>query len=930
MVAAALMALASNGAVAGNKPLYKPVPSWVLPAPPINLASLTDASAAILVLDQQQKLEAGRVWVYQDTATRVSSEQALIQLGTIKLDWSPDHGDLIVHRVQILRGGQTIDLLKSRGPLSVLRRELGLEQLLITGVLTATMSVPGLQVGDVLCVSYSTTSSDPALRGAMDSIAFLPAEPVRIGFARARILWRANDDVRWKALSRTAAPKMSNVGNYRELTVALPLAKQPDIPGDAPQRYRPLPLLELSTFPDWQTVSRTVAPLFVDAAAARPGSPLAAEIARIAAASGDPRVRTALALQSVQGNIRYLAISLDHGNLVPQLPERTWAVRYGDCKAKTVLLLTMLKGLGVAAEPVLANLGLGDYLDERLPSARAFNHILVLATVDGKPVWLDGTGGGARLADLDDTPNLRWVLPLRRDGAPLQRVVTHADARPRVELAETIDLTAGIGVPAPFKAEITLRGPIAEQMKSASAQITEAKRRELIDGLVRRSAQPGVIVTRDLKYDDATGTVTIHATGITSGVWARDDQRYQISVDRTLPRIGFSGDRARVEWKAIPVATSGVNTTRTHTTILLPARGTGFALEGERSLPTPVAGVRIQRMASLSGTTASIDDRTEETAIEIAPANIPATRARVTQAKSRALKLLAPRDYPPRWRVVGEATRSGALKPLDAALGKAIAEAEPSDKPAAYRARAEFRAGVFDRKGAIEDLSVVIATRPDIVTYLARASLRRAMRDDTGALADAKAAYALDPGSLPVIGTLARLQAEQGQRDAAMAMIADGIATGGEQKAAYLSLKAELLGQAKQADEALAAADEAIAAKPGDAELLNNRCWLKGTLGVKLDTALRDCTKAIELGDAAAQALDSRAMVYLKMGRLDDAKTDLDAALDQNPELAQSLFVRAVIEKRQGAAARAAADLAGARLMLPRVDEDYARYGVKA
>jgi len=927
--AALLAALISGAAAAGNKPLYKPAPAWVLPAPPIDPASLNDTSAALLVLDQQQRLEDGRVWVYTDTATRVVSQQALMQLGTVKLDWSPDHGDLIVHRLQILRGGQTIDLLKSREPLSVLRRELGLEQLLITGVLTATMSVPGLQVGDVLRISYSTTSSDPALHGAMDSTAFLPADPARIGFARARILWKLKDDVRWKALSKVAAPKIADIGQYRELTVTLPLARQPEIPGDAPQRYHPLPLLETSTFPDWQSVSRTVAPLFVDAATVRPGSPLAVEIARIAAASTDPRVRTALALQSVQGNIRYLAISLDHGNLVPQIPEKTWTVRYGDCKAKTVLLLAMLKGLGVEVEPVLASIGLGDYLPERLPSARAFNHILVRGTIGGKTLWLDGTGGGARLADLDDTPNLRWVLPLRTAGATLEHIETHADARPRFEIAETLDLSAGIGVAAPFSAEITVRGPAAEQFKSASAQINEAKRRELIDNFVRQATRQAVIVTRDLDYNAQTATATIRATGITGGDWRREDQRYQLPIDRTLPKIGFAGDRARAEWKAIPVATGGVGSLVTHTTIKLPRNGAGFALEGERSLPGPIAGVRIKRVATLSGATASVEDRVEATAAEIAPADIPATRARVTQAQSRALKLLAPRDYPPRWRVVSEAGRSGALKPVDAALGKAIDEADINEKPAHLLARAQFRAGVFDRKGAIIDLTTAIASRPSTAAYLVRAALRRDVRDDIGALADAKAAYALDPGALPVIATFTRLQAEQGQRDAALALIEEKVSSGGEQKAAYLGLKAELLARAGRADDALTAVDAAIAAKPGDPEFLNNRCWIKGTLGVKLDTALKDCTKAIELGDATAQALDSRAMVYLKMGRLDDAKADLDAALDQNPELAQSMFVRAVIEKRQGATARAADDFTGARLMLPRVDEEYARYGVK-
>ena len=128
-------------------------------------------------------------------------------------------------------------------------------------------------------------------------------------------------------------------------------------------------------------------------------------------------------------------------------------------------------------------------------------------------------------------------------------------------------------------------------------------------------------------------------------------------------------------------------------------------------------------------------------------------------------------------------------------------------------------------------------------------------------------------------------------------------------------------------DGALAAIDDAIESSPGNPSLLNMRCWLKGTLNVGLDTALKDCTQSIELGSSSVSALDSRAMVYFRMNRFDEALTDLDAALDQNPGLAASLFMRGVIHKRQGNKT-GADDLAAARMISPQIDGDYARYGI--
>ncbi len=91
----------------------------------------------------------------------------------------------------------------------------------------------------------------------------------------------------------------------------------------------------------------------------------------------------------------------------------------------------------------------------------------------------------------------------------------------------------------------------------------------------------------------------------------------------------------------------------------------------------------------------------------------------------------------------------------------------------------------------------------------------------------------------------------------------------------------------------------ALQRRPNDASLLNSRCWVKGTRNQSLDTALKDCTKAIELADSPAAPLDSRAMVYYRMGRMEDALADLDAALDEAPDMAAALYMRAVVKRTE-------------------------------
>src|SRR3546814_20569170 len=75
--------------------------------------------------------------------------------------------------------------------------------------------------------------------------------------------------------------------------------------------------------------------------------------------------RAGAALRVVQNEVRYLYRGMENGNYVPQAPETTRSLRYGDCKAKTLLLLAMLDRLGLAARPAPGRSVFGDLLQDR-------------------------------------------------------------------------------------------------------------------------------------------------------------------------------------------------------------------------------------------------------------------------------------------------------------------------------------------------------------------------------------------------------------------------------------------------------------------------------------------------------------------------------------------------------------------------------------
>jgi len=919
---------AAGTAQAGDKPIYAPAPAWVKAGPPIDATHLTDADPMLLRLDQQQRILNAEVAAYADTAMRMNSPQMLTQAGTIQLPWDPAKGDLTIHTLEIVRGAEHIDLIAAGQRFSVLRREQQLEQASLNGLLTATLAVEGLRVGDVLHMRYSVTRKDPALHGNFQAILPLLALPAPLANGRVRLLWPAALPVQWRTYAKEAAPVVTDTADhFRELTLALPLPKPAALPADAPARFRPLPIIEATSYTGWPNVSKDMSVLFATDGAMAPNSPVAAEVARIAAASNDPRVRAAMALQLVQDEIRYLFNGMDDGNYVPQKPGQTWSLRYGDCKAKTMLLLAMLRALGIEAEPVLASIGMGDLVQMRLPAPSAFNHVLVHAMIGGKDLWLDGTGSGSRLADLDDTPALRFVLPLRSAGAELMAVPMHPDARPMITGEVDVDSRAGILFPAAFTARVTLRGPAAEMIRMMSSQGGKEQSDQMIDsaiGTYVANAQP---VEREVSYDAVSGTTTLTVSGIASPQWEKDGARYKLALDSLVDGLTFAPDRSRAAWKDIPVAAGDAAGTRVVTRIRLPDGGKGFALEGDQTLPATLAGNILRRSVSFADGLITVDDRGSGNILEVAPADIPAARQQVALAKARLLRAQAPLDYPPRWRQLAAARQSGAFAPTLAVFAKRIA-ADPG-KADGYKARAAFLATIYDYRGAIGDLDKIIAIDPTGDNYEWRGRLWILAGDEKRALADMNSAIAVNPGSTSAFYQIATLRARAGESEAALALVTERLADGGKEGDTFVELKAELLGDAGRVAEGVAVLDDAIKAKPGNPSLLNARCWLKGTRNVQLDTALRDCTKSIELSDNPANALDSRGMVYFRMARWDDALADFNAALDSNAELPASLFMRGLVRVRMGDAAAARDDLAAARAINPRVDADYARYGIK-
>lgn len=535
-----LAIFAGGTAYADNTQVQRgPVPDWVTPSEALPVPS--DAAGAIFMRrqDTEVHLDDQGQSIYTAYRIKVLHPNAL-QIGNLSIAWNPSSGPPIVHGVAIYRDGKAIDVLEQVS-FEILRREEQLEAARLDGNLTAVLRVPDLRVGDELEFGVTVRTTDPTLgRNDAGLLMLLPEPPP--GRFHLRVSW---DEGAKPSLQMS--PDMAKAADHEARAVGYRFDNPPLVvpPKDAPPRYLWQRMVEYSTFADWAAISRHFAPLFATASQLDAESPLRQEAARIAAAHSQPLDRAAAALKLVQQDIRYIYVGLNGGNLTPATAGETWQRRYGDCKAKTALLLGLLRELGIDAQAVLVNNGgADDGLDERLPSPRMFDHVLVRATIAGKTYWLDGTLPAVASPDLAPAVPYQWVLPLSEQGSVLERLDWKPAERPDQITLYEIDARAGFDQPARITNTTIIRGIDGLQQEAQLSVLTPA---QLLDAFRQRAVGDIWQAIDDVKwrYDQKAraSVLTISGTGIVD--WDDDGDDDGVK-SLALPGGGFYPPEKRV------------------------------------------------------------------------------------------------------------------------------------------------------------------------------------------------------------------------------------------------------------------------------------------------------------------------------------------------------------------------------------------------
>jgi len=447
---------------------------WVevvpLPALRSDAGATSQGAERFLLVDRQVRIDAAS-YNYFHAAVRILTQAGVESHSQIKLDFDPQQERLHLHAVTVRRGDQSVDQLKA-GRIEILHRESGLENGLIDGQLTFHLLLADVRVGDIVEYSYTLEHRDPEW-GNRHFAHFTTRWDMPIDSSRLRI-WSRQKAPLYVLNHDGAQPARRSVDGWQSQEWAWKDLAAMTTLDDAPEGFEQHPSIEVSQFANWKDVAAAALPLY---ATAGPGSPeRIALLERLRAAGATDAERALAVIRFVQEEVRYTGIELGQGAYRPRPPDEVLAGRYGDCKDKSLLAVTLLRGLGIEADPVLVSTHWRRHVRERLASPGTMNHVIVRARVADVLYWFDvtRTAQGGDLAHVAQA-DLGAGLVIAPSTTDLTDMPPARSERSRIVVSEVYDLTEGVDKEAGLVAATLYRESEADWMRRRLRNTTPEK-----------------------------------------------------------------------------------------------------------------------------------------------------------------------------------------------------------------------------------------------------------------------------------------------------------------------------------------------------------------------------------------------------------------------------------------------------------------------
>ncbi|WP_448546429.1 DUF3857 domain-containing protein [Thalassotalea fusca] len=376
---------------ADNEQFIQATPEWVEIRQPelskdIPVDEISNGVFYHLIDLQFKVTQTGERAIYSRYVEEVINQTGVDYNSQLNLSFDPSYQQVWLNSLYLIRDGQKIDKLNT-AKITQLNNENELNAQIYHGNLTLNVLIDDLREGDVLDYSYSRVGVNPIYQGVFSYSRTLNWS-VPVAEQYVRILWGKNNPLFVSGRNFEPNVSQTQLGQFQEYSLYVNNPDTIRIPSETPNWYSPYNTVYFTELSSWRQVVDWAQPLYhVDE--------IVPEVQAVAndikASYGTKSEQISAALKYVQNEIRYVALQNGINSHLPTPASETLALRYGDCKDKAILFISILKGLGVNAYPALVDTEETLLLNEKPPAQNRFDHVLVTLEHDNQRYWLDPT-----------------------------------------------------------------------------------------------------------------------------------------------------------------------------------------------------------------------------------------------------------------------------------------------------------------------------------------------------------------------------------------------------------------------------------------------------------------------------------------------------------------------------------------------------------
>ncbi|KAA5825757.1 DUF3857 domain-containing protein [Algibacter amylolyticus] len=399
---------------------------------------IDDVSDGSFILLYDNQIHASKKIEYSRLVMKITDNVGIQNASTVSVSYDPAYQSLKFHSINVIRDNKIIDKLDLSN-FQVMRRELNTEIYLYDGSLSAVMNISDVRTGDIIDYSYSIYGFNPLSKKYSQSFYLNDIDP--IGKINVSIL--SNNKLNHKTFNTSPVLNLTKVNNLNKYHWVVSNTTKLDYEENIPSWKFIYNTLFVSEYNSWAEVVDWGIKLYE--VNTKIDNKLQLKINEINNAFTSKGEKIKATLDFVQNDVRYLGFEFGIGGYKPFTPNLVFERRFGDCKDKSLLMITMLKEMGIEAYPMLVNTTLKHSIKELLPSPKFFDHCVVKVVDNKSKYYYDPTitnQGG----DYDSThfPDYRFGLVLQKGNTEFDEIKPKSENKVEVLEEFTID-TIGKG-----------------------------------------------------------------------------------------------------------------------------------------------------------------------------------------------------------------------------------------------------------------------------------------------------------------------------------------------------------------------------------------------------------------------------------------------------------------------------------------------------